>query len=87
MGTFTVASSTIGAIFGQLGDPDAVGMGYIHEGAIPYGQVVAPNEFGGESYTPKAFSYIAKVINVNGKLEWEIQSMKIIGDESAKLRW
>lgn len=82
-----MAPSSIATILGQLGDPNAVGEGYIYEGAIPNGQIVAPNDFGGESYTPKMFSYAAKVLSVNDKLEWEIQSIKIIGEESSKLRW
>jgi hypothetical protein len=47
MRAFTVVPSSIATILGQLGDPNAVGEGYVYERAIPNGQIVAPNDFGG----------------------------------------
>jgi hypothetical protein len=87
MNKITVAPSAVVAIFAQLPEPNAVGAGYVHEGIIPCGQIVTPNKFGRESYTPKQLSYRAKVIPGEEKLKWEIQSIKILGAERTVLSW
>ena len=87
MKSLKIPQETINLIFGQLnglGDPDQLEQGYKYQNGIQ-GQIELPAEHGNRDLRSQLLSYTAEVVEKDGKLDWEIKTIQIPGDESVKL--